>query len=131
MALQVLAVEPVKKVSLATVQRNAEWGLASISHRTTGSNEYLYDAPAGNAMYAYLVDTGINTGHQDFQGRASNGYNAYPGVPFVDANGHGTHCAGTIAGRVYGVAKRAKLIAVKVFHTGSVRSSAPLCREHY
>ncbi|CEI67505.1 Alkaline protease 1 [Fusarium venenatum] len=115
----VLAVEPVKKVTLTTVQRNAEWGLASISHRTTGSSEYLYDASAGNGMYAYLVDTGINIGHQDFQGRASTGYNAYPGVPFVDANGHGTHCAGTIAGKVYGVAKRANLIAVKVFHTGS------------
>jgi oryzin len=48
------------------------------------------------------------------------GYNAYPGAEFVDANGHGTHCAGTIAGKEYGVAKRANLIAVKVFHTGSV-----------
>lgn len=29
-------------------------------------------------------------------------------------NGHGTHCAGTIASRTYGVAKAANLIAVKV-----------------
>lgn len=29
--------------------------------------------------------------------------------------GHGTHCAGTIAGSTYGVAKRATVIAVKVF----------------
>lgn len=82
-------------------------------------------------MYAYLVDTGINYGHQDFQGRASPGYNAYPGVPFVDVNGHGTHCAGTIAGKVYGVAKRANLIAVKVFHSGSVSFSVFSCREYY
>jgi len=71
-------------------------------------------------MYAYLIDTGIRLSHKDFQGRASNGYNAYPGVPFVDANGHGTHCAGTIAGKEYGVSKRAQLIAVKVFHTAGV-----------
>ena len=32
----------------------------------------------------------------------------------VDANGHGTHVAGTIGSRKYGVAKAAQLIAVKV-----------------
>ena len=31
-----------------------------------------------------------------------------------DGNGHGTHCAGTIASRKYGVAKAANLVAVKV-----------------
>jgi cerevisin len=31
-----------------------------------------------------------------------------------DGNGHGTHCAGTIASRKYGVAKGANVIAVKV-----------------
>ena len=31
-----------------------------------------------------------------------------------DGNGHGSHCAGTIASRKYGVAKAAKVIAVKV-----------------
>ena len=32
----------------------------------------------------------------------------------MDGNGHGTHCAGTIASREYGVAKAAHVIAVKV-----------------
>jgi len=32
----------------------------------------------------------------------------------TDENGHGTHCAGTIGGKTYGVAKQATLIAVKV-----------------
>jgi cerevisin len=31
-----------------------------------------------------------------------------------DGNGHGTHCAGTIASRKYGVAKSANVVAVKV-----------------
>lgn len=31
-----------------------------------------------------------------------------------DCRGHGTHCAGTIAGKVYGVAKQARLHAVRV-----------------
>jgi len=32
----------------------------------------------------------------------------------VDANGHGTHCAGTIASKAYGVSKAAHVYAVKV-----------------
>ena len=35
----------------------------------------------------------------------------------IDGNGHGTHCAGTIASRKYGVAKKAQVIAVKVLGT--------------
>ncbi|KAG1321093.1 hypothetical protein G6F63_013944 [Rhizopus arrhizus] len=31
-----------------------------------------------------------------------------------DGNGHGSHCAGTIAGKKYGVAKKAEPVAVKV-----------------
>lgn len=32
----------------------------------------------------------------------------------MDANGHGSHCAGTIGSRKYGVAKKANIVAVKV-----------------
>ena len=51
----------------------------------------------------------------EFEGRASWGKtipNDNGGEE--DANGHGTHCAGTIASRKYGVAKKAKVIAVRV-----------------
>ena len=43
----------------------------------------------------------------------------------VDGNGHGTHCAGTVGGRRFGVAKRANLVAVKVLSaagSGSISS---------
>lgn len=32
-----------------------------------------------------------------------------------DDHGHGTHCAGTIGSKTYGVAKKAKLFGIKVF----------------
>jgi oryzin len=117
----VAAVEPVKVVELCktVTQASSRWGLGSLSHRTANFNEYIYDDSAGAGMFAYVVDTGLNTAHQDFGGRAKLGYNAYPGVKFVDANGHGTHVAGTIAGKIYGVAKKATVISVKVFDTGS------------
>ena len=31
-----------------------------------------------------------------------------------DLNGHGTHVAGTIAGKTYGAAKKTEVVAVKV-----------------
>ncbi|EJT82427.1 oryzin [Gaeumannomyces tritici R3-111a-1] len=103
-----------------TTQPNAPWGLGSISHRTPGSTDYVYDA-AGSAegLYAYIIDTGLDTEHVEFEGRGSLGYNAYPNTEFVDKIGHGTHVAGTVAGKTYGVAKKASVVSIRVFDTGS------------
>jgi len=62
----------------------------------------------------YTLDTGIYIGHNDFGGRAVWGANYAPGSGNDDRNGHGTHCSGTMGGTEYGIAKKAKLIAVKV-----------------
>ncbi|KAF2993013.1 hypothetical protein E8E13_000713 [Curvularia kusanoi] len=101
-------------------QSNAPWGLGSISSRTRGASSYIYDDTAGQGTFSYVVDTGIRLSHQDFGGRAVFGYNAVGGDN-NDNQGHGTHVAGTVGGRTYGVAKRTTLIAVKVFegNTGS------------
>ncbi|KAG8901059.1 subtilisin-like serine protease [Tulasnella sp. 403] len=75
---------------------------------------YVYDYydTAGAGVNVYVVDTGINAAHQDFRGRAYYGYSAFPS--HYDGNGHGTHCAGTAVGSTYGVARNARVIAVKV-----------------
>lgn len=103
-----------------TTQADAPWGLGSISHKGENSTDYIYDTEGGVGTYAYIIDTGLLTTHVEFEGRASLGYNAYPNSDFVDLIGHGTHVAGTIGSRAYGVAKQASLISIRVFDTGSV-----------
>ncbi|GES61654.1 alkaline serine protease Alp1 [Aspergillus terreus] len=97
-----------------TTQSGAPWGLGSISHKGQPSTDYIYDTNGGEGTYAYVVDTGINVDHEEFEGRASLAYNA-AGGQHVDGVGHGTHVSGTIGGKTYGVAKKANLLSVKVF----------------
>lgn len=96
----------------------APWGLARVSHRDplglSSYNKYLYDKEAGEGVTSYIVDTGIYVDHEDFEGRAVWGKTMPAGDEDIDAHGHGSHCAGTIGGKKYGVAKKAKLVAVKV-----------------
>lgn len=103
------------------VEKAAPWGLARISHRDTLGfstfNKYLYAAEGGEGVDAYVIDTGTNIEHVDFEGRANWGKTIPSGDADIDGNGHGTHCSGTIAGKKYGVAKKAKVYAVKVLRS--------------
>lgn len=94
-------------------QTNAPWGLGRISHRQAGATDYVYDASAGQGTCAYVIDTGIYTQHPEFEGRATFVKN-FAGSGRTDDNGHGTHVAGTIGSKTYGVAKKTNLYAIKV-----------------
>lgn len=102
-------------------QNGAPWGLSRISHRealSLGSfNKYLFDNEAGEGVTSYVIDTGINIKHVEFEGRAKWGSTIPANDEDLDGNGHGTHCAGTIASKQYGVAKKAEVVAVKVLRS--------------
>ncbi|WP_268037008.1 S8 family serine peptidase [Algoriphagus sp. PAP.12] len=85
----------------------------------------------GGAAYngggkAFIIDSGIDSSHEDLNVDASLGFNAFTSGKdadiLVDGNGHGTHVSGTIAAKdnevgVIGVAPGATVIPVKVLNS--------------
>ncbi|WP_375325832.1 S8 family serine peptidase [Flagellimonas sp. GZD32] len=96
-----------------TALQEIPWGIA----RVNGGATYT-----GNSV-AWIIDSGIDSSHEDLNVDMSRGYNAFTNGPdsdlAVDNNGHGTHVAGTVAAidneiGVVGVAAGATVIPVKV-----------------
>ncbi|MEU0302508.1 S8 family peptidase [Streptomyces sp. NPDC006175] len=106
-----------KKFHIDATQENPpSWGLDRIDQaETAGDSAYTYPDAGGGDVTAYVIDTGVRVTHNDFEGRATSGFDAVDNDDDADdGNGHGTHVAGTIAGASHGVAKKAKIVAVRV-----------------
>jgi hypothetical protein len=106
-------------------QNQPAWGLDRIDQQKLPlSGSYRYDSE-GQGVRVYVVDTGVYTSHAEFDGRIPYGFNfVSDGRGFDDCHGHGTHVAGTVAGKIYGVAKKATIIPVRVLNcSGSGQSS--------
>lgn len=100
-------------------QQGATWGISRVSSKSPEAKDYKYDSSAGAGTCSYILDTGIYLGHDEFTGRVKLGKKIAPGAA-GDAHGHGTHCAGTVGGTLYGIAKKTQLIDVKVLDDKSV-----------
>jgi subtilisin family serine protease len=115
-----------------TIQNNPvpSWGLDRIDSSNLDS-KYSYDVNGPDQeVHVYVIDTGINSGHNDFVGRrlgehfgavgnvAETSDGTFTSGSWEDCNGHGTHVAGTVGGTQYGVAKNANIIlhAVRVLN---------------
>ncbi|MFF4320462.1 S8 family peptidase [Streptomyces sp. NPDC001568] len=110
-------VQSVPRPGTATGMRapSNSWGLDRIDQKNLPLDNNFTVEGNGAGVTAYVLDTGIDYQHTEFGGRATFGFDAIgDGRNGQDCNGHGTHVAGTIAGRTYGVASKANLVSVRV-----------------
>jgi serine protease len=108
-------VEKDQVISINAAQSNAVWGLDRLDQSALPLNQTYNYPGAGAQVNAYVIDTGVLVNHSDFEGRAVHGRDLVDGDgDATDCNGHGTHVAGTIGSKTYGVAKNVKIHAVRV-----------------
>ncbi|MEV7108094.1 S8 family serine peptidase [Streptomyces atroolivaceus] len=96
-------------------EHQTTWGL-----QATRANWSLL---TGRDVKIAVLDTGVDTDHQDLAGCIHQTASFVPGSTVEDRNGHGTHCIGTAAGPGkadhtirYGVAGDARVLAGKVLN---------------
>ncbi|GAA4889969.1 S8 family peptidase [Streptomyces coeruleoprunus] len=124
------AVEQVVQDTTVTVdatQANPpSWGIDRIDQKALPLDKsYTYPDTAGSGATVYVIDTGVRISHSDFGGRAVNGFDAVDNDDVAeDGHGHGTHVASTAAGSAYGVAKKAKIVAVRVLNNSGSGTTA-------
>lgn len=122
---RVAYVEEDGVVSLVATQLSPPWGLDRIDQRNRPTDaRYVYNA-TGTGVKAYIIDTGVRATHNDFGGRVISGFDAIgDGLGTDDANGHGTHVAGTVGGSNWGVAKNVTIVAVRVLDAAGFGTNA-------
>ena len=102
------------------------WGIDRIDQTSWSRNNQFTYVNKGGTVHVYVLDTGIRWSHQEFLNASGTATRVSGGVdarqnPVVAGNatntddcyGHGTHVAGIIAGRTFGVAKEAMLHPVR------------------
>lgn len=111
-------------------QTDATWGLSRLSKRglNATSRAYIHDAEGGSGVIAYVLDTGVRAWDSDFEGRAKyDKVLAFPRIP-VDMHGHGTHVAGTVGSKTWGVAKQVNIVGVGVLGPFGVGRTSDIIR---
>ena len=107
-------------LSAYVVQQNdyVSWNLDRISHEELSDPDYYsYVYPATNTenVSVYILDSGINDHHREFDGRVHflHSYVRDDQSP-TDKSGHGTAMASVIGGSLTGIAKQVRIYSIKI-----------------
>jgi len=89
--------------------------------------DWIWKETKGKGIKVAIIDTGIDANHPDLKNNIKAVYNSCNGSSEInDVMGHGTHCAGIIAGNglIKGVAPECDLYVVKAFEGQSTSLDA-------
>lgn len=109
---KVLEFEENKIVTAQKCRYHSVWNLDFITTKNPKQKDdyvHRYDEPQPQTI-VYVVDSFLDINHPEFDGRASRG----PSFNSGSKDGHGTHVAGIIAGKQFGVNKNARIIGIQV-----------------
>lgn len=102
------------------IKKSIPWHLNRVTSQKLSTNDtFVYSQPGSCHVNSdvqidtYIVDTGIDIAHSEFNGRAVWGANMVDSQN-TDCNSHGTHVAGLVGSMHYGGCVDARLHAVKV-----------------
>ena len=122
-------VAPMFTESRETDRHDLPWNLRAVGM------DGAKGGPTGRGAVVAVLDSGLDFGHPDFPQAETKPPIVLDGPDAIDRNGHGTHCAGIVAGPVrpaqlprYGIAPDATLLVVNVYDGDDESSDWKLLR---
>ncbi|MEU4745134.1 S8 family serine peptidase, partial [Actinosynnema sp. NPDC023658] len=103
------------EAEVEAAQDNAPWHLDRVDQRNLPLDTSYTPPDDAAGVDVYVLDSGVRATHTEFEGRATGVYTSInDGNGAQDCANHGTFVSSHIAGKTYGVAKKADIKAVRI-----------------
>lgn len=113
--VELMPAQPVSTDSEIPVIANPPWHLDRVDQRSLSLDSMYTRMYTGAGVNLYILDSGIDTDHPEFEGRVYWGMTTvHDNTGIEDCHGHGTAVAGIAGGATLGVANEAYLTIIRI-----------------